>query len=442
MKKLLILALLLISANGVVKAQNSVKPPSGMSEIQAYSIFYENYKSDSYESAIQFGRWIWKGMPETIKGYSRFDLKRNLDRLVTAYSSVAEQKQDPSVKEAYADTALMIYDKMFEKYPDATEDHYSWYISRGRFFQTHNTVLENASAKAAENYYKAFQIKPKAFTNYGDGYYIRVMLQEMVGQNKKDEALAAIDKAEEFASDKLMSALNDIRRKLFDSPQERIAFLESNLKENPEDAKTLKSLRELYEEQEMTQKAQEVSKKLYGLNPNYENTMALADFAISNANYSNAIKYLKEALGKASNDKQKAEISLKLSNAYLNSGQLQSARRYARNAANFDSDWGEPYVQIADIYARAVSQCTEDRKMDRKDKTVYWLVLDYLDKAKRVDSNVSNEVSRKYQAYEPVTPTTEEKFFWQPPLEEGDSFKIDSSLRDCYGWVNETTTVR
>ena len=423
-------------------AQSSTEPPNGMSEIQAYSIFYENYKNESYESAIDFGRWIWKGMPETIEGYSRFDLKKNLDRLVQAYSGIAKKKQDPSLKEAYADTAFTIYEKMFEQYPDAKDDHYDWYISRGRMYQTHSNVVDNSAAKAAEDYYQAFEMKPKEFTNFGNGYYMQVMLQEMVAQGKKDQALAVIKKSEPHASQKLKNYFNSIRNKLFDSPEERMAFLEQRLKENPENVEILKDLQELYRNQEMTAKAREISQKLYDLNPNYENTMALADFAISNANYNQAIKYLKEAMDKASNDQQKAQISLKISNAYLNSERLQSARRFARNAINYDGDWGKPYIQMADIYARAVSQCTSDRKMERKDKTVYWLVLDYLDRAEQVDPNVANEVSRKYKSYSSVTPTTEEKFFWQPPLEEGDKFEIDSSLMECYGWINETTTVR
>ena len=70
MKKLLLLSAFILFSSSWTMAQSSHEPPSGMSEIQAYSIFYENYKSESYESSLQFGRWIWKGMPETIKGYS------------------------------------------------------------------------------------------------------------------------------------------------------------------------------------------------------------------------------------------------------------------------------------------------------------------------------------------------------------------------------------
>jgi len=442
MKKLILAFAFLLFGSSTAMAQSSVEPPNGMSEIQAYSIFLENYKSDSFESAIEFGRWMWLGMPETIEGYSRFDLKRNLNRLVKAYNGLAENKQDPSLKEAYVDTALSIYDKMFEKYADATSDHYSWYISRGRMYQTHSGVIDNAPLKAAEDYYQAFQLRPEEFTNYGNGYYMRVMLQEMKADGKKDQSLAIMKKAEPFATEKLKKSFNDMRSDLFESPEERITFLEGQLEENPQNEEALKSLRDLYDDQDMTEKARDASKKLYDLNPSYENIMTLSDFAISNANNDMAIKYLKEAMDKADTDKQRANITIKISNTYLNMEQLQSARQFARSAIDYDSDWGAPYIQIADIYAQAVSKCTSDRKMDRKDKTVYWLVLDYLDEAKQVDPSTTSEVERKYKSYSPVTPTNEEKFFWQPSLKEGEDFKIDSSLMECYGWINETTTVR
>lgn len=421
---------------------SSAKPPSGMSEIQAYSIFYENYRSDSYEMAAKFGRWIWKGMPETIEGYSKFDLKKNLNRLTTIYGGLAEEAQDPSLKEAYVDTALLVCEKTLEKYAGDQETEFEWYINRGRIYQKYSDIVVDASTLATQDYLKAFELKPEEFTQKSDGYYVRVMLQELVSAGEKDQALAVVKKAEPYASMSVKNFFDDIRDQLFDSPQERIAFLEGERKENPEDQEVLTQLRELYQEQEMRDKASEVSEELYKLDPSFENTMAVADVAISNANYNMAIEYLKEAMGKATENQQKAEIALKISNAYMNKEELQTARQYARQAIDYDSEWGEPYLKIADIYAQAVSQCTSDRKLGREDKAVYWLVLDYLDKAKRVDANTANEVSRKYKSYEPVTPTEEEKFFWKPPLKTGDNFNIDSSLMKCYGWISETTTVR
>lgn len=445
MKKLLLLiAFLLVGSSWSLAQteQSTAGPPNGLSEIEAYSIYLENYRSDTYKTALRYGRWIWKAMPEKIEGYSRFDLKKNLSRLISVYSGAAEQVEDPSLREAYVDTALMIFDKTFEKYPDDAINQYDWYIKRGRVIQTHSSVIDNASSRAAEGYYKAYQLRPEEFTKYGDGYYIKFMLQEFVADGKKDLALKIIKNTKPNAPQNLLSYYDKVREELFDSPEERITYLENQLKDSPDNEEILTKLRDLYQDQEMTKKAREVSEKLYKLNANYENTMAVADVSISDAEYDRAIKYLKEAMDKTSEDGQKAEIALKISSGYLNKEKLQSARRFARKASDYDSDWGKPYIQIADVYAQAVSQCTSDRKLTPEDKAVYWLVLDYLDKAEQVDPTTASEVERKYKSYEPVTPSQSEKFFWEPPLKDGEDFEIDSSLMKCYSWIGETTQVR
>ncbi|SMO81840.1 tetratricopeptide repeat protein [Fodinibius sediminis] len=439
MKKLLLLSAFILFSSSWATAQSTQEPPSGMSEIQAYSIFYENYKNESYEGALQFGRWIWKGMPETIEGYPKFDLKRNLRRLITIYSKLGENATDPAVAEAYADTALTIFDKVSEKY-GSDLDAYQWSVRKGRFYETHADNIEDASAKAAAEYKKAFEQKPEEFTKMGDGYYVQSMLQNLIAQDKKDEALAIIEKAEPHAPEKLQNYFSNARNKLFDSPDERIAFLEGELADDPENEELLKQLQDIYESQDMVAKLTEINKKLYEINPNYENSLALGESAQSDARYSEAIEYFKEALDKAENADQKAAIALNISSAYLNSDQLQSARQYARTALEHDSDWGKPYINIADAYSQAVNQCTSNRKLEVEDRVVYWLVLDYLNKAKSVDSSVSSEANNKINAYAPVTPTTEQQFFknWK----EGQQISVDASLNSCYGWIGESTTVR
>ncbi len=440
MKKLLVLTGIIFMSSTVLQAQSSVSPPDGLPEAAAYSIFYENYKNDNYESAIRYGRWIWEGMPETIEGYSRFNLETNLERLVTSYAELAKQQEDPSLRSAYLDTTDIIFDKVFNSIDELTFEEYEWHFDRGRFYQENSDFIDDAMTKASEEYMSAFELKTEEFTQLADGYYTQVMVQQLVSDGKKDAALSVIEQASPYANEKLISYFDNTRDKLFDSPEERIAFLEEQMADNPEDTEIMAELRDIYVQQEMRSEAQALNEKLYELDPSYENTRALAEFAVNNANYNNAVKYLKEALGKAPDDEEKAEIALELSDTYLNSNQLQEARRFARQAAQLDSDWGQPYVQIASVYARAVSECTSGRKMTRDDKVVYWLVLDYLDRAQRVDSQMANTVKRQYQSYEPVTPTTEDKFFkgW----ETGDEMSVDSSIDSCYGWISETTTVR
>jgi len=439
MKKLLLIFTFIFFSSSWTMAQATYEPPSGMSEVGAYSIFYENYKSESYEGALKFGRWIWKAMPETLEGYSKFDLKSNLRRLIKVYGKLGANASDPSLGEAYTDTALIIFDKVYEKYGDNL-DSYSWSLRKGRFLQSHADYIEDANAKAAKEYRKAFELKPEKFTKMSDGYYVQAMLQSLMDAGKKDAALALMEEAEPYASDKLKDYFSNARKDLFDSQDERIAFLEKELKKDPKNEEIRTQLRDIYERQEMSGKLSDVNKKLYEINPNYENALALGESAMGDARYNEAIKYLKEAFKKADEPDEKTAIALNLSSTYMNTGDLKSARRYARTAADTDSDNGKPYIYIADIYAQAVNQCTNNRKMDEKDRVVYWLVLDYLNKAKRIDSSVSSEADRKIQAYAPVTPTKEQQFFknW----EEGQTMQVNGSLHSCYGWIGETTTVR
>lgn len=440
MKKLLVLTGIIFMSSSVLQAQQSVSPPDGLPEAAAYSIFYENYKNDSYESAIRYGRWIWMGMPKSIDGYSRFNLETNLERLVTVYAEFAKQQEDPTLRSAYLDTTDMIFGKVFSNVEENNFEEYEWHFDRGRFYQENSDFIDDAMNKAAVEYQKAFELRPEEFTQLADGYYVQIMVQQLVSNEEKDLALSIIDQASPYAGDKLISYFDNTRNQLFDSPEERIAFLKEQMANNPEDTEIMAELRDIYVQQDMRDEAQALNQKLYELDPSYENTQALADFAVNNANYENAIRYLKEALQKAPNDEEKAEIALELSDTYLNTSQLQEARRFARQASQFNPNWGRPYVQIASIYAQAVNECTSGRKMTRDDRVVYWLVLDYLDKAQQVDSQMANTVKRQYQSYEPVTPTTEDKFFkgW----EVGDSMNVDSSIDDCYSWIAETTTVR
>jgi|SRR5699024_23782 len=439
MKNLLLLLTLTFFSTSWVKAQETYEPPNGMSEVGAYSIFYENYKSESYDAALKFGRWIWKGMPETLEGYSKFDLQSNLRRLIKVYGHLSTEASDPSVGQAYADTALIIFENVYDKYGDDL-DTYEWSVRKGRFYQTHEDYVDNAFKKAAKEYQKAFEMKPEEFTKRSDGYYVKAMVNSLMEADKKDEALALIDEAEPYASEGLKEYFNNARNQLFDSPDERIAFLNKQLKDDPENKEMLSELRDLYEQKGNNQKVSEISKKLYEIDPNYENTLALGESAMSDARYNEAIKYLEEALNKTDSDEKKAAISLNLSSTYMNSGQLQKARSSARTAIKNDSENGKPYIYIADTYAQAVDNCTNNRELDEEDRVVYWLVIDYLNKAKQVDSSVSSEADRKIQAYADATPTTEQKFFknW----EDGQTLSIDGSAHSCYGWISETTSVR
>ncbi|MEX0994647.1 MAG: hypothetical protein WD599_03905 [Balneolaceae bacterium] len=438
MKKLILITGLLVGLSSLSYGQS--EPPYGMSQLEAYSLFYENYRTGDYEMALTFGRWMLEAKPREIQGHRSFTLDTQFDRFIKVYEGLAEEESDPSAKSEYLEKALEIFDLTFETFTEEEIDIFRWTYRKGRFYQDHYRNLPGGLDNAYENYEKAFEMDPQRFTEMNDGYFARILLQNYASNGEEEKALQMIDEIEGYASASLKAVINEVRNELFDEPEERIEFLESRLAEVDNKEEILTELADLYEEIGNRGKAIEAARELYNLNPDFENTRKLADISLSNAQYREALNYLIEAFEKAPSDNVKKEIALEISSTYQNIDNLQSAREYARKARDIDPDWGQPYLRISSIYAAAVSQCTSERKIEREDRTVYWLVLDYLDRARQVDSSVGSTVNRRYDSYTAVMPTAEDKFFrgW----EEGESFQIDGSIGDCYSWINETTTIR
>ena len=360
--------------------------------------------------------------------------------MITVYTELAKQATDPSLNAAYIDTASTIYAEVFETFTQEEIDYFQWHLNRGRFYQEYQESIENGLNKAYQEYERAYELNPEKMAQSADGYYIQILLSNYVNNEERDKALAMIDTVEPNASQALTDHINKIRNDLFSNPEERVGFLESRLEANPEDTEIMSELVDLYEDTDQRQNAIDLAQRLYEMEQSFESARRLADFAIADGKNQEAVDYLTEALELTDDTEAKKNIRLEMAEIFQNSGSLQAARQAARQASSLDSNWGQPYVRIAQIYATAVTNCTSGRQVEREDRTVYWLVLDYLDRARSVDSSTSSTVNRLYRTYEPVMPTTEMKFFrgW----EAGDSFQIDSSVAECYGWINESTTVR
>jgi len=438
MKKLIIAIGLLAVISSTARGQS--EPPYGMSHLQAYSIFYENYRSGNYDMALQFGKWMLEAKPKELSGMNRFSLETQFNRMTKVYTEIANQQDDPEMKAAYLDTAEAIFDDVFETFDENEIDYLEWNLKKGAFYQENSEHIENGFEKAFNQYEIVFEEDPERFSKVGDGYYAQILISYYVSNNEKQKALDAIDKIEPHADDKLMGVINEARNELFDSPEERIDFLVSQLEGDPDNEELINELADLYERVDNREKAIEMAEKLYGINPNFENTRNLADIAKNDAKYDLALRYLKEALEKAPDTNAKKRIALEIAETYQNTDDLRNARSYARQASQVDPNWGEPYMRIASIYAATITNCARGRKIERDDRTVYWLVLDYLDKARSVDSSMASRVNQQYDSYQNVMPQAEDKFFkgW----ETGDSFKIDGSVGECYSWINETTKVR
>src|SRR5690625_7907169 len=97
-------------------------------------------------------------------------------------------------------------------------------------------------------------------------------------------------------------------------------------------------------------------------------------------------------------------------------------------------------MKIAEIYSDAITECVDGGSLDRRDRTVYWLILDYLEQAKQVDPSLARLVDRHVSVYEEVMPSREGKFFMSWSARE--TFESGGSVEACYSCIYDTTRMR
>lgn len=418
-------------------------PPDGMQEIAAFSIFQGNYNNGDYPFSLRYGRWMLCKKPTEIEGIpaGRFKLSTQYPKFIKMYTDIGLKKTDPSEREAYIDTALALYEESFELFAETPEEEYELYQRRGRYFLENYNAIDDGLQKAYQDFEAMFNLDPEQTTTTANGYYIRVTIDNMVRQDRKDEVIAMIETATPYADADIQSFFDETLGKLFNSPEERLTYCGGKVEADPNDIESLRCVAEAQEDLDMRDELLVTLKKIHELDPTYGSALALADIEKGNAKYSEAAALYKQALLEAPDNQAKKEINIDLSDVYASMGQLQTSKQYINAALKIDPNYGLAYLKMASIYGQAVSSCSDGRKLEAKDKVVYWVVVDYLNKAKSVDRSVTNTVNSQLATYEAVTPSTEDKFFTLS-YEDGQSVKVDGSLMSCYSWINETTTVR
>ena len=444
MKSLILILGFLFASSSLVAAQTECteEPPDGLKPIAAFSIFQSNYKNKDYKFALRFGRWMLCSKPETIEDFPSFDLSRQLDKFITIYKEMASEQTDPSIKATYLDSALLIFDSKMEIFKDDKKEIYQTHQLKGRFYLEHNSIVVDAVPKAYEQFQLMFDLNAERTTKSAKGYYVDNLLRNYVNKGETEKAQGVINEASKYATGNLVKILNNYQKDLFDSPEDVIAYYKPILEKEPKNIEALKALERAYENQDNQEELANTRRTLHSVQPTFASAKALAETEASNARYGEAIKLYKEALKLAKTDNDKKQINLKIAEAYINQGEIKTADGFADAAIKIDQNYGLAYITKSRIYNNAITNCVADRKLEAKDRMVYWLVIDYLNMAKAKDPSVANTVNSQLGSYEAVTPTGEDKFLKLGNLQDGQKVKIDGSVAPCYSWINKTTTVR
>jgi len=416
-----------------VQAQDS--QPSEQEKAMHYSLYYENFKNENFQSAKSDLQWILKNAPGFPKGDGR-----NFERKVELYEGLAAQASSDKKRLAYLDTAATTLvnapSQMEER--GLTYEPFEWEVMKGQFLEDHQDALPDLSSSGLEapvtHYRNAFELAPEEL----NPYYIQRILRLHLENNEQQKALKFADKVEQMRGDdeEVSQILSSVRNDVFGrNPQARIAYLEKQLEANPDSTAVLQDLFNAYLEQGNVQAAAELESRIMESNPTPELIREVAEMRLDDGRPEKALAAydrLEEEGGSLT-----AEDYFRRGEAYEEMGQLAEARAEYRNAIEADSEYGEAYIAIGDLYTRAVSNCSGE-ELGRDDKAVYWAAVDKYQRAKNVDPGVASTADSKTQTYRSYFPTQED-IFYREQWKEGESVTIGSG---CYSWINERTTVR
>ena len=175
----------------------------------------------------------------------------------------------------------------------------------------------------------------------------------------------------------------------------------------------------------------DATEKLYSLEPSPNTAFMMGQMCYSKEKYGEAVKYLKDAVEGIKESKDLYKAYILLGAAYAGQSSYSAARSSYYKAAELEPTKGEPYLQIAQLYARG-SRSVDDGMGGR---SAYWAAVDKAVRAKNVDSSPENiEAANKligtYSSYYP---------------KQNDAFMLDLIDGHSYvvpGWIGESTTVR
>lgn len=407
--------------------------PSKQEKLMHYSLYYENYKNDDFKSARSDLLWILENAPGTPDGDDD-----NYKRVVKLYEGLAEQAKNEEKRKAYLDTAATHLTTAPEKLKEKGFEYepYEWELRKGRFLNQHQGSLSDVEGlkSPVAHYRNAFEMAPGEV----NPYYIQQILNAHLENNELQKAIDFANTVEEKRGDdkEVADMVNSVREKIFSkNPQAQVAYLEKQVKQNPDSTQLLTELFDAYNQQGNISKASEIARRLMKTEPSAGTVREIAQMRLENGRPEAALEAYDRAAKQGA--ELKAEDHFNRGTAYQKMGQLAKARQEYRTAIEMKNDFGRAYIAIGDLYARAVNKCSGG-EMSREDKAAYWAAVDKYQQAKRIDSSVASIANSKIQTYRKVFPTKED-IFYRSDWKRGESYTINQG---CYSWIGETTTVR
>ncbi|WP_321288065.1 tetratricopeptide repeat protein [uncultured Sunxiuqinia sp.] len=407
------------------------------------SMYDQFYKQDDYKSAMKPWRMVYNKYPK-----STLNLYIHGSNM---YEYLINNTEDWDQKNAYIDSLISIYDRRIKYF------NQKGYV-RGRQgtdllkFKLANENLDDDQLKSIlKTGYGYLEESINLQKKESEVAVLVVFMQAtkrlfIMGELPKDQVAANYQTASDIInnylktepeSEKYLTA-KDLVDRLFQTSgaadcEALISLYEPQYDEIIQNVDDLKKMLRILDRRDCTDSElfATASEKLYDLEPSAEAAFNMARLFVKRDQFDRAKEYYQNAI-KSETDKELLakyyyELGLFI---FAKENDFQKARDLARKAIQNNPNSGRAYILLGDIYAQYSKYYGES---DFEHASLYWLAVDYYQKAKRVDPDVFASANEKIAIYKRYFPDKETMFF--QGFQEGQSYTIGS-------WINETTKAR
>lgn len=408
-----------------------------------YTMYDQFYKQKDYKSAMAPWRLIYSKYPKSslniyIHGANMYEDKINA-------------AEDWTAKNQYVDSLMRVYDRRIKYFDQKgfvlgrkATDYLKYKLANENLTDDElKTILKKGYGELEE----AIQLEKNetevavlvVFMQATKRLFIMGELpKESVAKNYEiASVILDANLAKEPDSEKYLAAKGLIDQ-LFQTSgaadcEALIALYEPKFDEIALDIEALKKMLRVLDKQDCTESElfAKASEKLYSLEPSAEAAFNMARLFVKRDEFNRAKEYYQNAIATETDKELLSKYYYELGIfTFVKENGYQKARDYARKALENNPSSGRTLILIGDIYAQYSKHYGES---DFDHQAMYWLAVDYYERAKRVDPDSFAAANAKINTYKVYFPDKETLFF--QGYQDGQTYKIGS-------WINESTKVR
>jgi tetratricopeptide (TPR) repeat protein len=422
-------AFVLLLANTAFGQGHYGETPEDSAEcVKNISLYSEFYKQNNYIDARPF--WV-KSVEICPKASKNHYIKG-----VTIYRWFYSKTKDKALQDKYTDTLMWVYDLRIEHFGERgfvlgrKGSDLLRYGGEDRYEEAYKILEESfklrgnqSEAGALMSYYQvAYQLvtaKKLEKTVLLDLYEpIMNAIKPNLSEGKEGYDVAAEQVEKMFSAVASCEELIGIYQPKFESNKGNIEFLNS--------------LTSILEKRDCT--ASELflsaSIELDKLQPSSTSKVSIGIALFKKDRNNEAIKYFDEAGSLAENKEEKVKAYLLSAKANFASKNNAACKASALKVLQADPSNGEAYMLIGDAYFYGSFSVGEN---DCEKNGGLWASLPKYQRAKELDSSLSENANKRIAQVNSRLPKTEDCFFYG--IMDGQSLQVG-------GWINETVTVK